>query len=404
MTSWQAHQRPKDAKMVFLLSMMQSFSDSGGQTPPGAGEVCALRRRLIPTWPPAPLNTAHESPGVRALGGSQSAVGVGPGPADVLRVSASPPPLPTLTGLRDDKLTPSSSSPGLGGTPGDSVRHCSAPEDPIFRFSSLHSYLFPGTIKSRDMSRKRHHLVPETFGVKRRRKRGLVESDPLRGEPGSARAAVSELMQLFPRGLFEDALPPIVLRSQVYSLVPDRTVADRQLKELQEQREIRIVQLGFDLDAHGIIFTEDYRTRVLKACDGRPYAGAVQKFLASVLPACGDLSFQQDQMTQTFGFRDSEITHLVNAGVLTVRDAGSWWLAVPGAGRFIKYFVKGRQAVLGMVRKAKYRELLLSELLGRRAPAVVRLGLTYHVHDLIGAQLVDCISTTSGTLLRLPET
>ncbi|KAL4675381.1 hypothetical protein H8959_009526 [Pygathrix nigripes] len=64
----------------------------------------------------------------------------------------------------------------------------------------------------------------------------------------------------------------------------------------------------------------------------------------------------------------------------------------------------GRQGVLGMVRKAKYRELLLSELLGWRAPAVVRLGLTYHVHDLIGAQLVDCISTTSGTLLRLPET
>ncbi|XP_012905657.2 serine/threonine-protein kinase 19 isoform X1 [Mustela lutreola] len=261
------------------------------------------------------------------------------------------------------------------------------------------------------MSRKRQRLVPDAFGLKRRRERGQAEADPLRGEsvtrslrPGSARAAVAELVQLFPRGLFEDALPPIALRSQVYSLVPDRTVADRQLKELQEQGEIRVIQLGFDLDAHGIIFTEDYRTRVLKACDGRPYAGAVQKFLALVLPACGDLSFQQDQMTQTFGFRDPEITQLVNAGVLTVRDAGSWWLAVPGAGRFIKYFVKGRQAVLGMVRKAKYRELLLSELLGRRAPATVRLGLTYHVHDLIGAQLVDCVSTTSGTLLRLPET
>lgn len=48
--------------------------------------------------------------------------------------------------------------------------------------------------------------------------------------------------------------------------------------------------------------------QVLRACDGRPYAGAVQKFLASVLPACGDLSFQQDQMTQTFGFKDPEIT------------------------------------------------------------------------------------------------
>ncbi|XP_070312860.1 inactive serine/threonine-protein kinase 19 isoform X1 [Odocoileus virginianus] len=222
------------------------------------------------------------------------------------------------------------------------------------------------------MSRKRHRLVPENFGLKRRRELGDVEADPLRGESGSARAAVAEIVRLFPRVLFEDALPPIALRSQVYSLVPDRTVADRQL--------------------------------VLKACDGRPHAAAVQKFLASVLPACGDLSFQQDQMTQTFGFRDPEITQLVKAGVLTVRDAGSWWLAVPGAGRFIKYFVKGRQAVLSMVRKAKYRELLLSELLGRRAPASVRLGLAYHVHDLIGAQLVDCVSTTSGTLLRLPET
>ncbi|XP_036269949.1 serine/threonine-protein kinase 19 isoform X3 [Pipistrellus kuhlii] len=266
------------------------------------------------------------------------------------------------------------------------------------------------------MSRKRPRPGAEPLGLRRRRAGGRAEADAPGGAagargagggppgPGAARAAVAELGRLFPRGLFEDALPPIALRSQVYSLVPDRTAADRQLKELQEQGEIRVIQLGFDLDAHGIVLTEDYRTRVLRACDGRAYAGAVQKFLALVLPACGDLSFQQDQMTQTFGFRDTEITQLVNAGVLTVRDAGSWWLAVPGAGRFVKCFVKGRQAVLGMVRKAKYRELLLSELLGRRAPASVRLGLAYHVHDLIGAQLVDCVPTTSGTLLRLPET
>ncbi|XP_038197817.1 serine/threonine-protein kinase 19 isoform X1 [Arvicola amphibius] len=254
------------------------------------------------------------------------------------------------------------------------------------------------------MSRKRQLLASEAFGVKRRRAPGPGRADPLRAGAGSAREAVEELARLFPRGLFEDALPPIALRSQVYSLVPDRTVADLQLKELQERGEIKIIQLGFDLDAHGIVFTEDYKTRVLKACDGRPCAAAVQKFLASVLPACGDLSLQQDQMTQTYGFRDSEITHLVNAGVLTVRDAGSWWLAVPGAGRFIKCFVKGRQTVLSMVRKAKYRELLLSELLGRRPPSAVRLGLAYHVHDLIGAQLVDCVPTSSGTLLRLPDT
>ncbi|XP_045681813.1 serine/threonine-protein kinase 19 isoform X3 [Phyllostomus hastatus] len=239
------------------------------------------------------------------------------------------------------------------------------------------------------MSRKRQHLVPETLGLKRRREPGHAEGDPLRGETAGRRLIRQPVGKKREEWKDGDQLQSHEEASQ---------------KELQEQGEIRVVQLGFDLDAHGIILTEDYRTRVLKACSGRSYAGAVQKFLASVLPACRDLSFQQDQMTQTFGFTDTEITQLVNAGIFTVRDAGSWWLAVPGAGRFIKYFVKGRQAVLGMVRKAKYRELLLSELLGRRVPASVKLGLAYHVHDLIGAQLVDCVSTTSGTLLRLPET
>lgn len=42
-----------------------------------------------------------------------------------------------------------------------------------------------------------------------------------------------------------------------------------------------------------------------------------------------------------FSWLRTPLRQLVNAGVLTVRDAGSWWLAVPGAGRFIKCFVKG---------------------------------------------------------------
>ena len=35
------------------------------------------------------------------------------------------------------------------------------------------------------MSRKRHRLVPENFGLKRRRELGDVEADPLRGESGN---------------------------------------------------------------------------------------------------------------------------------------------------------------------------------------------------------------------------
>lgn len=143
-----------------------------------------------------------------------------------------------------------SSLPRRAGLQGAS-RQCPAPEERSPRPLPRRRPLPPP--EPRDMSRKRQGLVPDPFGLKRRRERGQAEADPLRGEsgkrggpgpgweraaarrgdrslrPGSARAAVAELVQLFPRGLFEDALPPIALRSQVYSLLPDRTAADRQL-------------------------------------------------------------------------------------------------------------------------------------------------------------------------------
>ena len=48
----------------------------------------------------------------------------------------------------------------------------------------------------------------------------------------------------------------------------------------------------------------------------------------------------------------------MKASVLTVRSLGSWWVAVPSAGIFMKSFLRGRKALLTMVRKCKYREIL----------------------------------------------
>lgn len=117
----------------------------------------------------------------------------------------------------------------------------------------------------RDMSRKRPRPGAEPLGLRRRRGGGPAEADTPGGaadarllgggappggppRPGSARAAVAELGRLFPRGLFEDALPPIALRSQVYSLVPDRTAADRQL--VRARRPVRTPAGSAELGKH----------------------------------------------------------------------------------------------------------------------------------------------------------
>ncbi|XP_078502018.1 winged helix repair factor 1 isoform X2 [Lissotriton helveticus] len=196
------------------------------------------------------------------------------------------------------------------------------------------------------MDRKRQ-LICDTFKVKKRK------AEPINGCPGEenvaptlfpaglqdARAALQHLASLFPRKLFEDSLPPVVMKHQIYSLVKDRTAVDRQLSDMKEQGEIRMFQQGFDTDVFGVVFTEDYVSRVRAAAVGKAGSTTVHKFLEKVLPSCHDISFSKEKMLSQHGFHDSEISQLVHAGVLTVRDAGSWWLAIPNAGRFVKYFV-----------------------------------------------------------------
>ncbi|KAK1798136.1 hypothetical protein P4O66_000631 [Electrophorus voltai] len=164
------------------------------------------------------------------------------------------------------------------------------------------------------------------------------------------------------------------------------------------------MESGSRLNTFALVFSVDYRAKVLAGEAGRNTLGTVEKFLDKVLHACPDLSFSKDKMLKEFVFTDSEITQLVQAGVLTVRDAGSWWLAIPNSGRFTKYFIQGRKAVLGMVKKSKYSEILKSRLEERHCTSQVKLQMKYHVHDIIGAELVECINTTSGTLLRFMDT
>ncbi|XP_049649002.1 serine/threonine-protein kinase 19 isoform X1 [Accipiter gentilis] len=250
---------------------------------------------------------------------------------------------------------------------------------------------------------RRRRLLCDTLEAKRHRLEPPPPEEPRPdGSPGSVEAALRDVAALFPRGLFGDALPPLVLRHQLYSLVSDRTAVDRHLNHLRDEGRIRLLHLGLGADTLGVVFVEPYKEKVLAAVAGTPQAGLVRRFLDSAVAACPELSYEQSRM-RALGFEDGDVTQLVAAGVLTVRDAGSWWLAVPGVGRFVRAFVRGRQALLGVVRRSRHREVLLRELRQRRAPPGARLGVGYLLHDLLGAQLLRSVPTTSGPMLRLAE-
>ena len=82
----------------------------------------------------------------------------------------------------------------------------------------------------------------------------------------------------------------------------------------------------------------------------------------------------------------------MNKGVLLVRDIGdnsaSWWFAIPGVSPFIKSLTKGRSMVQQMLKKTKYKEMLKSELMGRKL-SVSKFSMEFHLHDLVGADIVE---------------
>uniref|UniRef100_A0A3P9J366 Serine/threonine kinase 19 n=1 Tax=Oryzias latipes TaxID=8090 RepID=A0A3P9J366_ORYLA len=250
------------------------------------------------------------------------------------------------------------------------------------------------------MNRKRA-LVSDTFKVKKRKtgseKFGVVD-DHGDGQ-GDIKSTIMDLMTLFPRKLFNDAVPQIVLKHQLYS-IHDKTMVDKEVNKLRESGSLLMFQLGFDAEAFGLVFASDYKAKVLAGEEGKVTRATVEKFLEKVVSKCTDLSFSKDKMLREFLFTDSEITQLVKSGVLTVRDAGSWWLSIPNTGKFIKNFIQGRKAVLGMVKKSKYGEVLKDDLEQRKTTSHVKFHIKYHISDIVGAELVESVPTTSGTLLR----
>ncbi|DBA77673.1 TPA: hypothetical protein ACH3X2_008375 [Trebouxia sp. C0005] len=61
-----------------------------------------------------------------------------------------------------------------------------------------------------------------------------------------------------------EVIVPFMLRSQLYSLVDDRTLVDRELDELRRDRVVRVLKLPTAPDDYAFMLSEDYATAVLQ--------------------------------------------------------------------------------------------------------------------------------------------
>ena len=141
-----------------------------------------------------------------------------------------------------------------------------------------------------------------------------------------------------------------------------------------------------------------------------------RKLTETILPACREVSATYQQLNAKLTLTDNQLRYtwhivyvwtkiasvrtsysnlfcsaLVRHGVLLPRDVGkmkSWWFAIPGISPFVKSLIKGRSTVQQMLKRSKFKEMLQSELEARKL-GVSKLSMPYHIHDLIGSDLLE---------------
>jgi hypothetical protein len=195
-------------------------------------------------------------------------------------------------------------------------------------------------------------------------------------------------------------LPPVILKAQLYTVLPDRTAVDRELDALQRAGALRAFKLATGADEYAVLSMADYAALIDAAAaaadtaagggGGLPSAAAaaLRRFRERVVPRLWDSQVAAPRLLQLLAAPpeaagggaggaaaaagavaagvgspagaaryDAEISHLLAAELLSRDPAlpGQLTLTVPGAGRIVRNLVDGRAelaAILGKKRCA----------------------------------------------------
>ena len=100
------------------------------------------------------------------------------------------------------------------------------------------------------------------------------------------------------------------------------------------------------------------------------------------------------------GYADMEKV-LIQEGWMTRRDFTSFWLCIPQFGRFLKSLQKGRSHIKSILKRAKFHEMMMTELLEMKKIKGCELSMPFIVKDLIGSSFLSKTALPSGVLVRM---
>ncbi|TXG63841.1 hypothetical protein EZV62_010835 [Acer yangbiense] len=259
-------------------------------------------------------------------------------------------------------------------------------------------------------------IIDSSNSKKRRRDEEIEDEEALTLEDNltfsDTLVALRVMRSQFPR-IDKVSIQPIILQSQIYSSVNDRTQVDRELESLRREKVLRVFKLNTGQYDHAIMFLDDYLNqieRVEKRMEEKKQGDleVFKWFKTSVIDSKLDPSIGHQELCELLALggkvKDEHISLLINAGVLTRQliDPDMYWFAIPNIGSVLKGLSQGRKELLSFLNRRRYKEMMLAPLEKKRL-RLSPLDMRFHLRDLIGSGHLKTIHTPTGLVVRVSK-
>ncbi|OTF78481.1 serine/threonine-protein kinase 19-like protein [Euroglyphus maynei] len=186
----------------------------------------------------------------------------------------------------------------------------------------------------------------------------------------------------------ERSLPPIVWRHQLYSLFDDMSKVDVALETMIDKDMIRIICHGeSSRENDAIIRIDDFVNYYRK--DSKSKNLFIELFITKVIQRIKHTEYSDKQLNDV-GFLSEALSKLSSLGLLTKNDLDQRQLSFAGIGIMVRTLNTGREQLIKILKKARYSQLLESELIKRfesqqkNVKNLNQFGLEFHLYDLYG--------------------
>jgi serine/threonine-protein kinase 19 len=216
---------------------------------------------------------------------------------------------------------------------------------------------------------------------------------------------------------------PLVVTHLIYGVVKNRTVVDREIDQLVHDGTLRRVYLCSRNEDAALVLSSDYAaeiSRLSTSADGDGRRSACVGLLP-VISRMRGASIPEAALVELLSTPGSSaahqqaqkaVTHLVACGLLTPKRSqadvnqaysqAAYWFSIPQMGIFIKSVVNGRKELVNFIKRSKYKEILQSKLEQKKLRSS-KLGMNFHIRDIVAIGAVNAQQTTTDVLLRLAK-